>query len=337
MSLRCSNRPGLGRRRPDRRGRGVPLSPGRCWIAASRPHRTRHLRGRDAAARIASVRGLNRCHWLTADVLSWRPQRHYQAWHDRAAYHFLTIDQHRQQYLHTLDWPPPRAPSPCSGASHRTGRHCSGLPEPLQPGTASPPDRRQVATEPARRRPVTPQSPSSVTWIALRSSPETGSPSSSRRAPSRASTLQLDVVPRPLSGARRQVAHLDQNQMSAAASPSPRCKHRQARRVVGPVRSWPVSIDGMRGHSRRVPRHPAGGQVPDPRRRPAEQGEGLVRKTVPARARAGRAVPASAHHRRPGRPPAGRDHLSEPLDVARIAPCRSWRASRWSGSAAGGP
>ena len=23
-------------------------------------------------------------HWLTADVLSWRPQRHYQAWHDRA-------------------------------------------------------------------------------------------------------------------------------------------------------------------------------------------------------------------------------------------------------------
>jgi trans-aconitate methyltransferase len=41
--------------------------------------------------------------WLTADVLSWHPQRHYRAWHDRAAYHFLTIDEHRQQYLHTLD------------------------------------------------------------------------------------------------------------------------------------------------------------------------------------------------------------------------------------------
>lgn len=61
-------------------------------------------------------------HWLSADVLSWHPQRHYQAWHDRAVYHFLTIDEHRQQYLRTLERPPPRAPSPCSGASHRTGR-----------------------------------------------------------------------------------------------------------------------------------------------------------------------------------------------------------------------
>ena len=25
--------------------------------------------------------------WLTADVLSWRTQRHYQAWRDRAVYH----------------------------------------------------------------------------------------------------------------------------------------------------------------------------------------------------------------------------------------------------------
>ena len=42
-------------------------------------------------------------HWLTADVLSWHPGRHYQVWHDRAVYHFLTIDEHRQQYLDTLD------------------------------------------------------------------------------------------------------------------------------------------------------------------------------------------------------------------------------------------
>jgi trans-aconitate methyltransferase len=41
--------------------------------------------------------------WVTADVLSWQPQRHYQAWHDRATFHFLTTDEHRQQYLRTLD------------------------------------------------------------------------------------------------------------------------------------------------------------------------------------------------------------------------------------------
>ena len=61
-------------------------------------------------------------HWLTADVLSWHPRRHYQAWHDRAAYHFLTTDEHRQQYLHTLDTATARAPSPSSAASHRTAR-----------------------------------------------------------------------------------------------------------------------------------------------------------------------------------------------------------------------
>ena len=60
-------------------------------------------------------------HWLTADILSWHPRRHYQAWHDRAVYHFLLTDEHRQQYLHALDTATARAPSPCSAASPRTG------------------------------------------------------------------------------------------------------------------------------------------------------------------------------------------------------------------------
>lgn len=42
-------------------------------------------------------------HWLTADIRSWQPPRRYRAWHDRAVYHFLTTEDHRQQYLHTLD------------------------------------------------------------------------------------------------------------------------------------------------------------------------------------------------------------------------------------------
>ncbi len=68
-------------------------------------------------------------HWLTADVLSWRPRRHYQAWHDRAAFHFLTIDEHRQQYLRTLDAATaPNAVAVFGCFAPDGPQHCSGLP-----------------------------------------------------------------------------------------------------------------------------------------------------------------------------------------------------------------
>ena len=68
-------------------------------------------------------------HWLTADVLSWHPQRHYQAWHDRAAYHFLTLDEHRQQYLRTLDTATTPDTIAVFGCFAPDGpQHCSGLP-----------------------------------------------------------------------------------------------------------------------------------------------------------------------------------------------------------------
>ena len=71
----------------------------------------------------------NQVHWLTADVLSWHPQRHYQAWHDRAAYHFLTIDEHQQQYLHTLDTATAPGAIAVFGCFAPDGpQHCSGLP-----------------------------------------------------------------------------------------------------------------------------------------------------------------------------------------------------------------
>jgi trans-aconitate methyltransferase len=68
-------------------------------------------------------------HWLAADVLSWHPPRRYQAWHDRAVFHFLTTGEHRQQYWRTLD----RATAPGTiavfGCFAPDGpRHCSGLP-----------------------------------------------------------------------------------------------------------------------------------------------------------------------------------------------------------------
>lgn len=68
-------------------------------------------------------------HWLSADVLSWHPLRHYQAWHDRAVYHFLTIDEHRQQYLRTLDTATAPGAIAVFGCFAPDGpQRCSGLP-----------------------------------------------------------------------------------------------------------------------------------------------------------------------------------------------------------------
>lgn len=68
-------------------------------------------------------------HWLTADVLSWHPQRHYQAWHDRAVFHFLTTDEHRQQYLHTLETATAPGTVAVFGCFAPGGpQYCSGLP-----------------------------------------------------------------------------------------------------------------------------------------------------------------------------------------------------------------
>ena len=68
-------------------------------------------------------------HWLTADVLSWHPRRCYQAWHDRAVYHFLLTDEHRQQYLHALDTATARGAIAVFGCFAPDGpQHCSGLP-----------------------------------------------------------------------------------------------------------------------------------------------------------------------------------------------------------------
>jgi trans-aconitate methyltransferase len=82
----------------------------------------RHARGR-LGSRADQV------HWLTADVLSWHPRRRYQAWHDRAVFHFLTIEEHRQQYLHTLDTVTAPGAIAVFGCFAPDGpQHCSGLP-----------------------------------------------------------------------------------------------------------------------------------------------------------------------------------------------------------------
>jgi trans-aconitate methyltransferase len=67
--------------------------------------------------------------WVTADVLSWQPQRHYQVWHDRATFHFLITDEYRQQYLHTLNTATAPGSIAILGCFAPDGpQYCSGLP-----------------------------------------------------------------------------------------------------------------------------------------------------------------------------------------------------------------
>jgi ubiquinone/menaquinone biosynthesis C-methylase UbiE len=44
----------------------------------------------------------NRARWVAADVRTWRPDRTWKVWHDRAVFHFLTTDDDRDAYLNTL-------------------------------------------------------------------------------------------------------------------------------------------------------------------------------------------------------------------------------------------
>jgi 2-polyprenyl-3-methyl-5-hydroxy-6-metoxy-1,4-benzoquinol methylase len=55
-----------------------------------------------ALATAAARPGGDRVTWITADLLSWRPDRAYQVWHDRAVFHFLTGASDRDAYLATL-------------------------------------------------------------------------------------------------------------------------------------------------------------------------------------------------------------------------------------------
>jgi len=48
----------------------------------------------DAAARVPDAV----VEWVCSDVRTWRPDRSYALWHDRAAYHFLTDPADQQRY-----------------------------------------------------------------------------------------------------------------------------------------------------------------------------------------------------------------------------------------------
>jgi trans-aconitate methyltransferase len=68
-------------------------------------------------------------HWLTADIRDWRPPWHFEAWHDRAVFHFLTAEPDRQAYLRALTEATAAGAAAVFGCFAPDGpRQCSGLP-----------------------------------------------------------------------------------------------------------------------------------------------------------------------------------------------------------------
>jgi hypothetical protein len=55
----------------------------------------------DLARQRLGPRG-DRVNWITHDLLTWRPDRHYRVWHDRAVFHFLTQPTDRDRYRAVL-------------------------------------------------------------------------------------------------------------------------------------------------------------------------------------------------------------------------------------------
>jgi trans-aconitate methyltransferase len=67
--------------------------------------------------------------WIVADVTQWQPERVYNIWHDRAAFHFLTEERDRAAYAERMK----RALKPGGYAIIATfapdgPERCSGLP-----------------------------------------------------------------------------------------------------------------------------------------------------------------------------------------------------------------
>jgi hypothetical protein len=67
--------------------------------------------------------------WIVADLLSWRPQRRYRVWHDRAVFHFLTEEADRQRYRSVLRQAVEPGGHAVVGTFAEDGpTRCSGLP-----------------------------------------------------------------------------------------------------------------------------------------------------------------------------------------------------------------
>jgi trans-aconitate methyltransferase len=71
----------------------------------------------------------DRAKWIVADATSWQPERKYDLWHDRAAFHFLTEAEDRLAYMERLRMALPPGGHVVIGTFAPEGpEKCSGLP-----------------------------------------------------------------------------------------------------------------------------------------------------------------------------------------------------------------
>lgn len=78
---------------------------------------------RRLASRASQVR------WIVADVTTWKPDRQYRAWHDRAVFHFLTTKEQRLAYRSVLEQAVAPGGTVVFGTFALDGpERCSGLP-----------------------------------------------------------------------------------------------------------------------------------------------------------------------------------------------------------------
>lgn len=67
--------------------------------------------------------------WVVTDVRDWQPDRTFDVWHDRAAYHFLTDPDDQQQYWHLVRESVPHGGHVVIATFAEDGPEmCSGLP-----------------------------------------------------------------------------------------------------------------------------------------------------------------------------------------------------------------
>lgn len=74
-------------------------------------------------------RQAQRVRWLVADLLTWKPDRAWHVWHDRAVLHFFTTATARHRYVHALNAATEAGSLAVLGTFAPDGPdQCSGLP-----------------------------------------------------------------------------------------------------------------------------------------------------------------------------------------------------------------